>query len=129
MLSYIIGLALTRWDMWDKVGLFHTFEYLGQSVAEVRERGRVKANLSGLSRPVKGTEADTGRNAVDDGLSDLNAGLFVLGGDGESKVNNVGLYSTNSHDGGLSALVRVVINTGRRANPSTRLCLYYTDFF
>ncbi len=83
--------------MWYGVGLFHTFEYLRQRVAQVREGCRVKADLSGLPRTVKGTKTHASGNAVDDCLSDLNARFGVLGGDGEREVDDVGLYFLDSH--------------------------------
>ena len=93
--------------MWYGVGLFHTFEYLGERVSKVGQRSRVKANHSGLSRPVKGTEADAGGNAVDDGLCDLYARFGVLSGDGEREVDDVGLYFFDSHDVGPFLHVRL----------------------
>ena len=83
--------------MWYGVGLFHTFEYLGQSISKISQRGGVKADLRGLSRTVKGTKPDASGNAVDDCLRDLHAGFGVLRGDGESEVDDVGLYFLDSH--------------------------------
>lgn len=79
------------------VGLRLTFENFGERVAEVRKGGAVEADLRGLSRTVKGTKTHASGNAVDDCLGDLNAGFAVLAGDGESQVDDVGLYSLDSH--------------------------------
>ena len=69
--------------MWGKVLAFLTIQHLAQSGLEIFERGAVELDLCGLSRPVDGAQADTGGNAVDDGLRELYAGLPVLGGDVE----------------------------------------------
>jgi hypothetical protein len=54
--------------MWDKVGLFHTFEDFGDSLLKIHERGAVQLDLSGLSSAVDGSHPDASGNAVDDSL-------------------------------------------------------------
>jgi hypothetical protein len=83
---------------WDSVGVAPTcgvmlgdvrerilgIEDFGQRIAQIAQGGVVKADLRGLSRTVKGPKLDTGRNAINDRLIDLDAGFAVLRGNGES---------------------------------------------
>ncbi len=70
--------------MWGEVLVFLTCEDFGQRVSQVGEAGHVQIDLCRLARPVEGPKLDTGGNAVDDGLINLDAGFAVLRGDGES---------------------------------------------
>ena len=84
--------------MWDKVGLFHTFEYLRDRSLKIDERGAVELDLCGLPRTVDGTHAHASGLTVDDSLRELHARFCVLRGDGEGEVDDVGLYFLDSHD-------------------------------
>ena len=83
--------------MCGKVLSFLTYEDFLKRCLEVHERIAVELDFCGLSRAVKGSHPDPCGLAVDDGLRELYARLTVFGGDGESEVDDVGLYFTNSH--------------------------------
>ena len=128
---------------WDSVGIAPTcgvmlgdvrdrilaVEDFGQRVSQIAQCAVVKADLGGLSGAVKGPKLDTGRNAVDDRLIDLNAGFAVLRGNSEGEVDDVGLYFLNSHVEALSCVCMRTLCVSRAAVLLPSLSVYIIPLF
>ena len=83
--------------------------------------------MRGLPRTVKGAKPDTSGNAVDDGLRNFYACLFVLRGDGEREVDDVGLNFFDSHNVGpfVTVCARVGARVKHRIENHSRLDYVY----